>query len=91
MGSRYQNGGVLIAGLPSICMDDMSVQGIGAVIIIYGGIIVITIGILFIISKFWSALILGDTGFILWWGAVIFVSIALYAGSGLLLRKLGKI
>ncbi len=74
-----------------MCMDDMSVQGIGAVIIIYGGIIVITIGILFIIAKFWGALVSGDTGFILWWGSVIFVSIALYGGSGLLLRKLGKI
>jgi hypothetical protein len=72
-------------------MDDMSVQGIGAVIIIYGGIIVITIGILFVISKFWSALVTGDTGFILWWGSVIVVSIALYGGSGLLLRRFGKI
>jgi hypothetical protein len=74
-----------------MCMDDMSVQGIGAVIIIYGGIIVITIGILFIITKFWGALVSGDAGFILWWGSVIFVSIALYGGSGLLLRRLGKI
>jgi hypothetical protein len=72
-------------------MDDMSVQGIGAVIIIYGGLIVIAIGILFILSKFWSALVSGDTGFILWWGSIIFVSIALYGGSGLLLRRFGKI
>lgn len=72
-------------------MDDMSVQGIGAVIIIYGGIIVITIGILYIITKFWGALVSGDTGFILWWGSIIVVSIALYGGCGLFLRKLGKI
>ncbi len=86
-----RNGGVLIARLPSRYMDDMSVQGISAVIIIYGGLIVIAIGILFIISKFWSALVSGDTGFILWWGSIIFVSIALYGGSGLLLRRFGKI
>jgi len=86
-----RNGGVLIARLPSRYMDDMSVQGIGAVIIIYGGLIVIAIGILFILSKFWSALVSGDTGFILWWGSIIFVSIALYGGSGLLLRRFGKI
>jgi hypothetical protein len=77
--------------LPSIYMDDMSVQGISAVIIIYGGIIAIAIGILFVISKFWSALVSGDTGFILWWGPIIFASIALYGGSGLLLRRFGKI
>jgi|GEM_PF-1412546 len=74
-----------------MCMDDMSVQGIGAVIIIYGGLIVIAIGILFIITKFWNALVSGDTGFILWWGSVIVVTGSLYAGSGLLLRKFGKI
>jgi hypothetical protein len=72
-------------------MDDMSAQGIGAVIIIYGGLIVIAIGVVFIITKFWSALVSGDSGFILWWGPVIFVSVALYGGSGLLLRKFGKI
>jgi hypothetical protein len=72
-------------------MDDMSVQGIGAVIIIYGGLIVIAIGILFILSKFWSALVSGDTGFILWWCAIILVLVSLYAGCGLLLRKNGTI
>jgi hypothetical protein len=72
-------------------MDDMSAQGFGAVIIIYGGIIAITIGVLYIISKFWGALVSGDTGFILWWGSIIFISIALYGGSGLLLRRFGKI
>ncbi|MCU0630465.1 MAG: hypothetical protein MUF37_04870 [Methanoregulaceae archaeon] len=72
-------------------MDDMSAQGFGAVIIIYGGLIVIAIGILFVISKFWSALASGDTAFILWWGSIIVISIALYGGSGLLLRRFGKI
>jgi hypothetical protein len=72
-------------------MDDMSAQGFGAVIIIYGGIIIITIGILLIISKFWGALVSGDTGFILLWGSIIGISILLYGGSGLLLRRFGKI
>lgn len=74
-----------------MCMDDMSVQGIGAVIIIYGGLIVIAIGILFIITKFWNALVSGDTGFILWWCAIILVLVSLYTGGGLLLRKYGII
>jgi hypothetical protein len=72
-------------------MDDMSVQGIGAVVIIYGGIIAITIGILITISKFWGALVSRDIGFLLLWGPIIFISVAAYGGGGLLLRKFGKI
>jgi len=68
-------------------MDDMVVQGFGAIVIIYGGLIVITLGIVFFIKKFWDALVSGDTGFILLWSAVILVLVSLYAGCGLLLRK----
>jgi len=68
-------------------MDDMVVQGFGAIVIIYGGLIVITFGIMFFIMKFWDALVSGDSGFILLWSAVILVLVSLYAGCGLLLRK----
>ena len=68
-------------------MDDMVAQGFGAIVIIYGGLIVITLGIVLFITKFWDALVSGDTGFILWWCASILVLVSLYAGSGLLLRK----
>jgi hypothetical protein len=68
-------------------MDDMVVQGFGAIVIIYGGLIVITLCIVFFIMKFWDALVSGDTGFILLWSAVILVLVSLYAGCGLLLRK----
>jgi hypothetical protein len=68
-------------------MDDMVVQGFGAIVIIYGGLIVITLGIMFFIMKFWDALVSGDSGFILLWSAVILVLVSLYAGCGLLLRK----
>jgi len=68
-------------------MDDMVVQGFGAIVIIYGGLIIITLGIVFFIKKFWDALVSGDTGFILLWSAVILVLVSLYAGCGLLLRK----
>jgi len=68
-------------------MDDMVVQGFGAIVIIYGGLIVITLGIVFFIMKFWDALVSGDSGFILFWSAVILVLVTLYAGCGLLLRK----
>lgn len=68
-------------------MDDMVVQGFGAIVIIYGGLIVITLGVMFFIMKFWDALVSGDTGFILLWSVVILVLVSLYAGCGLLLRK----
>jgi hypothetical protein len=68
-------------------MDAMVAQGFGAIVIIYGGLIVITLGIALFITKFWDALVSGDTGFILWWCAIILVLVSLYAGSGLLLRK----
>ena len=68
-------------------MDDMVVQGFGAIVIIYGGLIVITLGIVFFIMKFWDALVSGDTGFILLWSAVILVLVSLYAGCGFLLRN----
>ena len=68
-------------------MDDMVVQGFGAIVIIYGGLIVITLGVVLFITKFWDALVSGDTGFILWWCATILVLVSLYAGCGLLLRK----
>jgi len=68
-------------------MDDMVVQGFGAIVIIYGGLIVITLGIVFFILRFWDALVSGDTGFILLWSALILVLVSLYAGCGLLLRK----
>jgi hypothetical protein len=72
-------------------MDDMIAQGFGAIVIIYGGLIVITFGAAVFITKFWSALVSGDTGFILWWCAIILVLVSLYAGCGLLLRKHGII
>jgi len=68
-------------------MDDMVVQGFGAIVIIYGGLIVITLGIVFFIKKFWDALVSGDTGFILLWSMIILVLVSLYAGCGFLLRK----
>jgi hypothetical protein len=70
-------------------MDDMVAQGFGAIVIIYGGLIVIALGVLLFITEFWDALVSGDTGFILVWCAVILVSISLYTGCGLLLRKHG--
>ena len=72
-------------------MDDMIAQGFGAIVIIYGGLIVIALGVLLFITEFWDALVSGDTGFILFWCAVILVSISLYAGYGLYLRKHGII
>ena len=72
-------------------MDDMVVQGFGAIVIIYGGLIVITLGVVLFITKFWNALVSGDTGFILWWCAIILVLVSLYTGVGLLLRKYGII
>jgi hypothetical protein len=72
-------------------MDDMVVQGFGAIVIIYGGLIVIALGVVLFITKFWSALVSGDTGFILWWCATILVLVSLYTGGGLLLRKYGII
>ena len=72
-------------------MDDMIVQGFGAIVLIYGGLIVIALGILFFITEFWDALVSGNTGFIIFWCAVILVSVSLYAGCGLLLRKYGII
>ena len=68
-------------------MDDMVVQGFGAIVIIYGGLIIITLGIVFFIKKFWDALVSGDTGFILLWSMIILVLVSLYAGCGFLLRK----
>lgn len=72
-------------------MDDMVAQGFGAIVLIYGGLIVIALGILFFITEFWDALVSGNTAFIVFWCAVILVSISLYAGCGLLLRKYGII
>jgi hypothetical protein len=72
-------------------MDDMVAQGFGAIVLIYGGLIVIALGILFFITEFWDALVSGNTAFIVFWFAVILVSISLYAGCGLLLRKYGII
>jgi len=72
-------------------MDDMVAQGFGAIVIIYGGLIIIALGVVVFITKFWSALVSGDTGFILWWCAIILVLVSLYAGCGLLLRKNGTI
>jgi hypothetical protein len=72
-------------------MDDMVAQGFGAIVLIYGGLIVIALGILFFITEFWDALVSGNTGFIIFLCAVILVSISLYAGCGLLLRKYGII
>jgi hypothetical protein len=72
-------------------MDDMVAQGFGAIIIIYGALIAIAVGIVFFIERFWNALVHGDTGFILWSGAIILGSVSLYTGCGLLLRKYGII
>jgi hypothetical protein len=72
-------------------MDDMVAQGFGAIVIIYGGLIVIALGIAFFITEIWDALVSGDTSFILFWCATILVVISLYAGCGLLLRKYGII
>jgi len=72
-------------------MDDMVAQGFGAIVIIYGGLIIIALGVVVFITKFWSALVSGDTGFILWWCAIILVLVSLYAWCGLLLRKNGTI
>jgi hypothetical protein len=72
-------------------MDDMVAQGFGAIVLIYGGLFFIALGILFFITEFWDALVSGNTGFIVFWCAVILVSISLYAGCGLLLRKYGII
>ncbi len=67
----------------------MIAQGFGAIVLIYGGLTVIALGVLFFITEFWDALVSGDTGFIIFWCAVILVSISLYTGCGLLLRKYG--
>jgi amino acid permease len=72
-------------------MDDMVAQGFGAIVIIYGGLIVIAFGVVVFITKFWSALVSGDTGFILMWCEIILVLVSLYAGCGLLLRRYGII
>jgi hypothetical protein len=72
-------------------MDDMVVQGFGAIVIIYGGLIVIAVGLGVFITKFWNALVSGDTGFILMWCAIILVLVSLYAACGLLLRRNGII
>jgi hypothetical protein len=72
-------------------MDDMVAQGVGAIIIIYGSLIVIVLAVLTFLMHFWQAMVSGDTGFILFWGALILVSVSLYAACGLLLRKSGII
>jgi len=72
-------------------MDDMVAQGIGAIIIIYGSFIVIFLAVLSFIMHLWHALVSGDTVFILFWGAIILVSVSLYAACGLFLRKSGII
>jgi hypothetical protein len=72
-------------------MDAMVAQGFGAIVIIYGGLIVIALGVLFFITEFWDALVSGDTGFIIFWCAFILVSVSLYTGCGLVLRKYGII
>ena len=69
----------------------MVAQGFGAIVLIYGGLIVIALAILFFLTEFWDALVSGNTGFIIFWCAVIIVLISLYAGCGLLLRKYGII
>ena len=38
-------------------MDDMVAQGFGAIIIIYGALIAIAVGIVFFIERFWNALV----------------------------------
>jgi hypothetical protein len=72
-------------------MDDMVAQGYGAIVIIYGGLIIIALGVILFIMKFWHALVSGDTGFILMWSAIILVLVSLYAGCGFSLRKYGII
>jgi hypothetical protein len=72
-------------------MDDMVAQGFGAIIIIYGLLIVIFLAVLSSALTFWHALASGDTGFILFWCAVILISLSLYTGCGLYLRKSGII
>jgi hypothetical protein len=72
-------------------MDDMVAQGFGAIILIYGALIVIAFGLVVFIERFWSALVTGDTGFIIWSCAIILVSVSLYTSCGLLLRKYGII
>jgi hypothetical protein len=72
-------------------MDDMVAQGFGAIILIYGALILIAFGVVLFIERFWSALITGDAGFIVWSCAIIFASVSLYTGCGLLLRKYGII
>ena len=69
----------------------MVAQGFGAIVIIYGGLIIIAFGVVLFITKFWNALVSGDTAFILWWCTIILVVVSLYAGGGLLLRKYGII
>jgi len=70
-------------------MDDMVAQGFGAIVLIYGGLIITALGVLFFITEFWDALVSGDIGFIIFWCAVILVSVLLYTGCGFLLRKYG--
>jgi len=72
-------------------MDDMVAQGFGAIILIYGALILIALGVFLFIQRFWSALITGDTGFIVLSCAIILASVSLYTGCGLLLRKYGII
>jgi hypothetical protein len=72
-------------------MDAMVAQGFGAIIIIYGGLIVIALGVVFVITEFWDALVSGDTGFILFWCAILLALASLYTGFGLVLRKYGII
>ncbi len=69
----------------------MVAQGFGAIVIIYGGLIVIALGILLFITEFWDALVSGNIGFIIFWCAVILVLLSLYTGCGLFLRKYGII
>jgi len=42
-------------------MDDMVAQGFGAIVLIYGGLIITALGVLFFITEFWDALVSGDT------------------------------
>jgi hypothetical protein len=72
-------------------MDDMVAQGFGAIILIYGALIVIAFGVVLFIERFWNALITGDIGFIALSCAIILAAVSLYTGCGLLLRKYGII
>jgi hypothetical protein len=72
-------------------MDDMVAQGFGAIILIYGALIVIAFGVILFVERFWSALITGDTGFIVWSCAIILAAVSLYTSCGLLLHKYGII